>query len=170
MSFFSSPYFSSKHFKSEFYGGSFFQNPYFNDTPIAHGLTGGTGDPSLVTVACNRTITGTFDADEAILLINGTPATIDTVSSVDKDLHVAITDTIVGDDVLTLTFLPLDKNNVGSLDDFPIVNNEIIVVQTPFQDMTVPALKAYALDLGIDLTGINGKNNIIAAIVAWHEA
>jgi len=127
MSFFGSDFFKGSFFKSEFFGEPFFQEHYFDDTTIAHGLTAGTGDASLVTVACNRTITGTFDATEAILLINGTPATIDTVSSVEKNLHVAITDTIVAGQTLSLTFLPLDKNNVGALDNFAVVNNVLAV-------------------------------------------
>ena len=129
MAFFDGDFFKGKFFKEPFFGEAFFQNHFFDDTTIAHGLTAGTGDSSLVTVVCNRTITGTFDAAEAILLINGTPATIDTVSSVAKDLHIAITDTIVGSDVLSLTFLPLDTNNVGALDNFVVVNNEIIAAR-----------------------------------------
>jgi len=126
MSFFGSDFFAQKHFKSEFYGSEFFQNKFYDSTTIAHGLTGGTGDSSLVTVVCNRTITGTFDTADAILLIDGTPATIETVSSVEKNLHVAITETITGANVLSLTFIPSDTNNVGALNNDPIVNNEIV--------------------------------------------
>ncbi len=167
MSFFGSDFFKEPHFKAPFYGEAFFQEPYFNDTTIAHGLAGGTGDPSLVTIACSRTITGTMEATDAILLINGTPATVNTVSSVEKDLNIAISDTIVGDDVLVLTFNIADTNNVGALDNFSVTNNEIVVAA--FETMNVQALRAYARDLGIDIHGINGKDNLIAAIRAWHE-
>ena len=126
MAFFDGDFFKGSFRKSEFFGGSFFQNSFFDDTTIAHGLTGGTGDSSLVTVVCNRTITGTFDTADAILLIDGTPATIETVSSVEKNLHVAITETITGANVLSLTFIPSDTNNVGALNNDPIVNNEIV--------------------------------------------
>ena len=123
MSFFGGEFFKGSFRKNMFFGGQFFQNKYFDETTIAHGLTGGTGDPSLVTVVCNRTIEGTFDIEDGELLIDGTPATINTISFIGKDLNIAIADTITAGQTLIFSFTPLDKNNVGAMDNFPIVNN-----------------------------------------------
>ncbi len=125
MSFYGSDFFAQKHFKSEFYGSDFHQNSFFDDTTIAHGLTGGTIDPSFITVVCNRTITGTFDNANTIVTINGTDATTSGVASVGKDLNVTIAEVVNLGDVLAITFIPSEINNVGELTNEPILNNVV---------------------------------------------
>ena len=128
MAFFDGDFFKGRFRKSAFFGGTFFQNSFFDDTTIAHGLTGGTIDPSAITVVCNRTITGTFDNANTIVTINGTDATTSGVASVGKDLNVTIAEVVNLGDVLAITFIPSEINNVGELTNEPILNNVVQIM------------------------------------------
>ncbi len=169
MSFFGSDFFKEPHFKAPFYGGAFFEESYFEDTTIAHPNDAevSSGLESIVTV--NRDITGSLDVGDYTITADGVDVPVTGASYVGKTITL-VNDAISSGQVCKLWMRANDANNTGVVDGYPMTNSVALALVLPvFQDMTIPELRAYAHNLGIDIHGIHGKNNIIAAIEAWHQ-
>lgn len=126
MSFFDDDFFKNPFFKKEFFGGIFYQEPFFDDTPIAHGSSGGTVDASTIRVICTRTVTGEVAFEQIEIFVEGVKAVISdvTVSGTEIDISIA-PETISAGQIITINIHASDDNNIGELTNAPILNNEV---------------------------------------------
>ena len=124
MAFFDGDFFKEPFFKKPFFGEDFFQEPFFDDTTIAHGLTGGTTLATSITIVCNRNITGTNTPANFIVTVDGTPNVVTAAVGTLKDLVLTVS-AITAGQVILVSYAGEDTNNIGVLNNDPIVNNVV---------------------------------------------
>lgn len=125
MAYFNNTFFAGEHFKAPFYGEEYFQGDYFADMPIAHGISAGTTSATVVTMVCTKEITGTHDISEYEVTINGVADTIVSAVPTVNSMAITVTSTIVAGDVLRMSHAASVDNNVGIIENDPVVNNEV---------------------------------------------
>lgn len=125
MAYFNNTFFAGEHFKAPFFGEEYFQGDYFADMPIAHGISAGTTSATVVTMVCTKEITGTHDISEYEVTINGVADTIVSAVPTVNSMAITVTSTIVAGDVLRMSHAASVDNNVGIIENDPVVNNEV---------------------------------------------